>query len=183
MTPKSKFVTFLLSVFVPGLGHLYLGLQRRGLSFMISFFACIAFSWLLTFIFPFLLAVIWFYALFDALQQATIINLKLAGQMPRPFPDVHSNTFDTPPKSGIEKPSLNDLDALPDPIQRVLRARPSSYVWLGVALVVIGVLALLRLLLPQLWQWFEMVHMDGVVLALLLVGFGIWLIRTNWKRR
>lgn len=75
MVKKSKFVTFILS-FVPGLGHFYLGLMERGLTFILGFFGWIAcVSFLAGFShwgeFMFLMAVlpvIWVYSLFDALK-------------------------------------------------------------------------------------------------------------------
>jgi len=70
---KSKALTFFLS-FVPGLGHYYLGLMNRGLQFMVGFFG---FIFLMNFLnlnsFPFLLPIIWFYSLFDALQKYQIL--------------------------------------------------------------------------------------------------------------
>ena len=69
MPKKSKFATVILSA-VPGLGHMYLGWQQRGLQFMLTFFLMIflmAQSGGLS-LFTFLLPVIWFYSLFDALQ-------------------------------------------------------------------------------------------------------------------
>ncbi|OEF98146.1 hypothetical protein [Desulfuribacillus alkaliarsenatis] len=73
-TNKSKFLTFIFS-FVPGLGHMYLGLINRGLQFMILFFGSI---FLLDFLrihaFPFVIPIIWFFSMFDALQHATKIR-------------------------------------------------------------------------------------------------------------
>lgn len=66
---KSKGLTFFLS-FVPGAGHLYLGLMNRGLQFLVLFFGTIFISSMfITELFGFLLPIIWFYCLFDALQQ------------------------------------------------------------------------------------------------------------------
>ncbi|MGD9678690.1 MAG: hypothetical protein AB7V16_10150 [Vulcanibacillus sp.] len=66
---KSKSLTFFLS-FVPGTGHLYLGLMNRGLQFLLLFFGAMFISNLLVSeLFEFLLPVIWIYCLFDALQQ------------------------------------------------------------------------------------------------------------------
>ncbi len=66
---KSKGLTFFLS-FIPGAGHLYLGLMNRGLQFLILFFGTIFISnILISGMFQFLLPVIWLYCLFDALQQ------------------------------------------------------------------------------------------------------------------
>ena len=72
---KSKGLTFFLS-FVPGLGHYYLGQMMRGLQIMILFFGSLfLFSFLgFEMFFPFFVPVIWFYSLFDALQQNRKIN-------------------------------------------------------------------------------------------------------------
>lgn len=64
---QSKGWTFILS-FVPGLGHFYLGLMNRGLQLMIGFFA-ITFITSFVYFAGFLIPVIWFYSIFDALQR------------------------------------------------------------------------------------------------------------------
>lgn len=67
----SKGLTLFLS-FISGAGHLYLGAMSRGLQFMILFFGSIALADFLSFnFFPFWIPVIWFYALFDAMQLAS----------------------------------------------------------------------------------------------------------------
>ncbi|GAX90683.1 hypothetical protein [Effusibacillus lacus] len=67
--PKSKFFTFVLS-FLPGLGHLYLGLTRQGIELMALFFGSI---WMIDilggFPFAFAIPVLFFYGIFDALQK------------------------------------------------------------------------------------------------------------------
>ncbi|WP_051531515.1 hypothetical protein [Clostridiisalibacter paucivorans] len=61
-----KTITMILSI-VPGAGHMFLGLQRRGLSFMSLFFFTIFFmGWLNISLFLFILPIIWFYSFFDA---------------------------------------------------------------------------------------------------------------------
>jgi hypothetical protein len=71
---RSKLLTFILSL-APGVGHLYLGLMNRGLQFMIALFGSF---FLMDFFglqgFALLLPIIWFYALFDALQMAEAIH-------------------------------------------------------------------------------------------------------------
>jgi TM2 domain-containing membrane protein YozV len=65
---KSKIIAMLLSVF-PGAGHMYLGLQRRGLQLMAAFlFAIYIMDVLRMTIFLFLIPILWFYSLFDAMQ-------------------------------------------------------------------------------------------------------------------
>ncbi|MFD2614189.1 hypothetical protein [Paenibacillus gansuensis] len=66
---KSRLVATLLSIF-PGAGHLYLGLQRRGLQLMAFFlFSIYILDVLHLSLFLFLIPLIWFFSFFDALQQ------------------------------------------------------------------------------------------------------------------
>lgn len=69
LEPKSKFLTFVLS-FLPGLGHLYIGLTRQGIELMALFFGTI---WLTSIFgglpFAFVIPVLFFYGIFDALQK------------------------------------------------------------------------------------------------------------------
>ena len=68
---KSKTIATLLSVF-PGAGHLYLGLQRRGIQLMAAFlFSIYILDVLRLGIFLFLIPIIWFYSFFDGLQKAS----------------------------------------------------------------------------------------------------------------
>lgn len=67
---KSKAIATVLSIF-PGAGHMYLGLQRRGLQLMAAFlFSFYILDVLRLSIFLFLLPIIWFYSFFDGLQKA-----------------------------------------------------------------------------------------------------------------
>ncbi|EFM09029.1 conserved hypothetical protein [Paenibacillus curdlanolyticus YK9] len=68
---RSRWVAILLSI-LPGAGHMYLGLQRRGFQLMAGFF--IAFYLLDTLrlsLFLVFLPLIWCYSLFDALQHVS----------------------------------------------------------------------------------------------------------------
>jgi TM2 domain-containing membrane protein YozV len=68
---KSKMVATVLSI-IPGAGHMYLGLQRRGLQLMAGFlFAIFILDTLRLSAFLFLIPIIWFYSFFDALQQVS----------------------------------------------------------------------------------------------------------------
>jgi hypothetical protein len=65
---KSKPITLLLAVF-PGAGHLYVGLQQRGLQLMAAFLLSIYLMDALQLsLFLYLIPIIWFYSLFDAMQ-------------------------------------------------------------------------------------------------------------------
>ncbi len=68
---KSKSFATLLSI-VPGAGHLYLGLQRRGIQLMAAFlFSIYILDVLRLGIFLFIVPIIWFYSFFDGLQKAS----------------------------------------------------------------------------------------------------------------
>jgi len=68
---KSKFIATFLSVF-PGAGHLYLGLQQRGIQLMAAFlFSIFILNELRLGLFLFVIPIIWFYSFFDGLQKAS----------------------------------------------------------------------------------------------------------------
>lgn len=68
---KSKAIATFLSIF-PGAGHLYLGMQRRGIQLMAAFlFSIYILDVLRLGIFLFLIPIIWFYSFFDGLQGAS----------------------------------------------------------------------------------------------------------------
>lgn len=68
---KSKSIATFLSIF-PGAGHLYLGMQRRGIQLMAAFlFSIYILDVLRLGIFLFLIPIIWFYSFFDGLQRAS----------------------------------------------------------------------------------------------------------------
>ncbi|WP_053217996.1 hypothetical protein [Virgibacillus senegalensis] len=68
---KSKMLATILAIF-PGAGHMYLGLQRRGLQLMAAFLLSIYVLDILRLsIFLFLIPIIWFFSFFDALQHTS----------------------------------------------------------------------------------------------------------------
>lgn len=68
---KNKVLTTALAIF-PGAGHLYLGLQKRGLQLMGGFLLAIyIMDTMRLSLFLFLLPLYWFFAFFDALQQVS----------------------------------------------------------------------------------------------------------------
>ncbi|GIP20052.1 hypothetical protein [Paenibacillus sp. J22TS3] len=82
---SDRFFTILLS-FLPGLGHLHMGLMQRGLSFLVAFFGTITMLIFLAgithdsvfLLFLGVLPVIWLYCMFDAVQ---CIHRKQAGDL------------------------------------------------------------------------------------------------------
>ncbi|WP_044878230.1 DUF6677 family protein [Paenibacillus sp. IHBB 10380] len=84
---KKKWLACLLSMFVPGIGHLYLGLMQRGLLIMVlvilDIFAVVSLvgadgggSIPLITLFSLIIPVIYFYNIFDALQSTNRINVR-----------------------------------------------------------------------------------------------------------
>lgn len=79
---KSKVIATILGIF-PGAGHMYLGLQKRGLQLMAGFLLSIyVLDVLRLSIFLFLIPVIWFFSFFDTLQQASREEEGLAEDVP-----------------------------------------------------------------------------------------------------
>lgn len=66
-----KLVAAMLSVVVPGAGHMFLGFQRQGLQLMSIFLFPIFFSdWLRMNFLMFIVPIVWFYSLFDSMQKS-----------------------------------------------------------------------------------------------------------------
>ncbi|QQE78976.1 hypothetical protein [Alicyclobacillus sp. SO9] len=172
MQRKSRFLTFVLS-FVPGLGHLYLGLNRRGLQFMIAAFACVILSTMIPLIFPSVLAIVWFYSLFDALQKALVINIY--AERNGNEGGVVDNPYDS---QGV---NFSHLDHPIVPAEFMQGRRGTGPVWIGGLSILIGVLVLIRQVFPHIWSVLIRAHGGTIVLAAILIGFGIWLIRTQMK--
>ncbi|CAG7655680.1 hypothetical protein ACFQI7_29265 [Paenibacillus allorhizosphaerae] len=71
---KNKTMATLLAMF-PGAGHMYLGLQKRGLQFMAAFlFSIYIMDTLRLSLFLFLIPILWFYSFFDALQHISKVG-------------------------------------------------------------------------------------------------------------
>lgn len=69
---KSKSIAAILSI-IPGAGHLYLGLQKRGIQLMAAFlFSIYIVDVMRIGIILFLVPIIWFYSFFDGLQKASM---------------------------------------------------------------------------------------------------------------
>jgi hypothetical protein len=83
MHMKNKFLTLILS-FIPGVGHLYLGLMKRGMQLLAMFFGAL---FLIEFLrlhdeLIILMPIIWFYSVFDALQQHELVKEGIAEDRP-----------------------------------------------------------------------------------------------------
>lgn len=68
---KSKVWAVIFS-FIPGAGHMYLGFQEQGLQLMTGFFLSLfIMDWLRMSFMVFVIPIIWFYSMFDALQKVS----------------------------------------------------------------------------------------------------------------
>lgn len=69
---KRSKVWALVFSFIPGAGHMYLGYKEQGLQLMAAFFfSLFVMDWLQMTFMIFLIPIIWFYSMFDALQKAS----------------------------------------------------------------------------------------------------------------
>ncbi|NOU92645.1 hypothetical protein GC093_05295 [Paenibacillus sp. LMG 31456] len=98
---KSKVVSGILSFLVPGTGQLYLGLMQRGMTIMLllilNIFAIVFFatnastSIPLIVLFSLFVPVIYFYNIFDALQQTDKVNGQWSGSYTDPLDEAESS--------------------------------------------------------------------------------------------
>lgn len=166
MSTKSSFLTFVLS-WLPGLGHLYLGLNRRGLQFMIGFFICVAMIQVLPSVFPFAVAILWFYSLFDALQKVSVVNTYITRNGRSPAEAANHGDIDA---------DVANLDETVKPL-KALKGKGTDPLWIGIICVILGLLVLLRQVFPSVWYVLIQIHIGSILLAAILIGFGLWLIR------
>lgn len=144
-------ITFLLSL-TPGLGHYYLGFNQLGLKFMIASFACISLIPTFPMVFPFALATIWFYQLFDALQKASWINKNSDLQ---------------------ESPVWTNPSAM---FKEMESERAASSLWIGIGIVGAGLLVAIVTLFPHLREWILEPKNGSMLVATVLMLYGVTLI-------
>lgn len=168
MIRKSRWLTFMLSM-IPGLGHLYLGFAKQGLQYMIGACVCIILIPSIPMLFPFALAILWFYQLFDALQKASWMK---AAAMEHERMMMGQDTFGYPwtERDWIQ---MNGY-------QKESAVHPF---WIGAACIGMGILVLLVGVFPGLWEWLLNRNITSVLLAVGLIVYGMWLLgkRPNHK--
>ncbi len=162
MIKKKRWLTFMLAM-MPGVGHLYLGFKKQGMQFMIGAFVCIIFIPSMPMVFPFALAALWFYQLFDALQKATWMKLSA---------EEHERMMFHPDNFGA--PWGMDLHSIPGyPHDEVNPA------WVGIGCVVAGFLLLLITAFPTLWRMLTEINIGTILLSLALIGYGLRMLKNN----
>ncbi|HQD41444.1 MAG TPA: hypothetical protein PLE53_02360 [Bacillota bacterium] len=149
-----KIITCLLSV-VPGAGHMFLGYQKLGLELMTLFFFSFFFvDWLRIGFFMFIIPVIWFYSMFDALHKAS-------GD-----------------RAPVEEDHLSVLDFIGGD-----KYKWSSSKLLGYGLILIGVLLIFdRIISPMIPYEIRNYLQTGIV-ALLFIAGGVKILMGDRKGR
>jgi hypothetical protein len=153
---KSKVIATFLSI-VPGAGHMYLGLPKRGLQLMIAFFACIYILDVMRLsLFLFLIPILWFYSFFDALQL-------------------------------ISKQDREQLQDIPIVDWLVNHQRWVGIVLLGLGLYYVTDEMLLRLMdiwFPneRISIYFHR-YFQTIVVSIVLIGGGLWLVAGSYRKK
>ena len=117
---KKKWLAGLLAFFIPGTGHLYLGLMTRGIVMMLlmAFDICaITFAAeqirqpLVVLLLSLMLAIMYFYSLFDAVQSADVVNqrlLRYPAWPPSAFAHPHNYAAPYPPAAPSPAPGYGE---------------------------------------------------------------------------
>lgn len=172
---RDKWVSAVLSILLPGTGHMYLGFMVRGLLIMCAMIVDIALIVLLIVLGVFtinlalltllglILPVIYFFGIFDALQQ--VEKKYLSREMFVSGNVTHSST-----EGGSE---------WPDEVYDTRHNEGSR--WAGIALIALGMVLLISFLLPNpVLNWLFR-HFQTLVAVLLLLS-GVWLIWQQLRR-
>ncbi|GGF81831.1 hypothetical protein GCM10010912_28660 [Paenibacillus albidus] len=162
MIKKRRWLTFFLAM-LPGVGHMYLGFKKLGVQYMLGASLCIIFIPAEPMIFPFVLAALWFYQLFDALQKVAWMKLTAA---------EHERMMFHP--DGFGAPWMMDMHAAPGyPHDEVNPA------WIGFGCVAAGILMLLITVFPAVWSFLNQIEIGTILLSLGLIGYGLKMLKSN----
>lgn len=184
-----KWISAILSIILPGVGHLYLGFVGRGLIIIGAFVIDISLLTLATamifIVFPLgialvtllglVLPVIYFFSIFDALQMAERKHTYTLGTT---MTHVQTPDWQDPVEQELDWPEeIRDIDQTPHtkPQEAGLRS-------LGIVLVVVGVLLMISFLLPGPLLMWLLNHRQALFATVLLVC-GVWLIWRQWDRK
>lgn len=159
---RSEYSGFLFFIFlaVPGLRHMYMGLMKRGLQFLSSFFGSIMLMIFLEDLAPIIapvLMIIWFYSAFDSYQ---LRKLKDRDEVVK------------------DEPLFADLKF--DWIQEFISKRKSAA---GIVIIIVGFYMLLRRIVRYNWAYpvpeivFRIINiMSDSIVPLVLIAGGIYLL-------
>lgn len=159
---KSKIITFILS-FIPGMGHMYLGLVTKGVTLMSLIFSLIfvvilvtdssSMYWLAGYLIPTLSVLFVSYSVFDSLATADRIN---SGE---PVND-----------EGIKELRL---------LKEMIRRRKYFCGWILLVLACIGILNIFSSAVGQfIYRFFGInFSLSGFAITLILIALGLWFIK------
>ncbi|WP_379132741.1 hypothetical protein [Paenibacillus sp. sgz500958] len=165
MIRKRRWLTFMLAM-APGVGHMYLGFKKLGLQYMIGAFICIIFIPSVPMVFPFALAALWFYQLFDALQKVAWMKISA---------EEHERLMFHPDSFGA--PWSMDVHAFPGYPKEDINP-----FWIGAGSVVSGVLLLMITVFPSLWELLsERFNIGTILLSVALIGYGLRMLKNNTR--
>lgn len=167
MKMKNFAATVVMSV-LPGLGHLYLGLTRRGIQLMIGMFVCIAFIPVLPMVFPFALTVLWFYSFFDALKRLTVMNNYVRYFEERSIEERVPTLSTVSPFSSLDEEVIY--------FRALNSSRVQGEIGIGVVLVLAGGILFTKFFSPPLWGWMSSREGATLLLASVLVLYGLVII-------
>lgn len=123
---------------------------------MIGTFFSISMIPVLPTIFPFVLTVIWFYALFDALQKTTWVNMHIA---------LRSQKMTHP------SDAIDENEWLSDPL------------WLGGGSVLVSILIFIYSVFPNVWKLFIRMNLGHILMSFILIGFGLWILYKQFSKK
>ncbi|UOR13427.1 hypothetical protein [Halobacillus amylolyticus] len=152
---RNNMLTILLAIF-PGAGHLYLGLQKRGIQLMLFFLLSIYILDVLRLsVFLFLIPILWFFSFFDALQQM----------------------------NRVQQGEVNDQPVIKNFLQQKRRIGAALLVLGGYYLadsVLLPVFAdqISRIFHIDIWYYYQQYFQVGLV-SLLLMGGGLYLLTSK----
>jgi len=172
---KRKFVAGLLAFFIPGIGHMYLGLMTKGIVMMLLMslditaivYASYGTNVLSVVLLSLLLVIMYFYNLFDAIQSTDVVNDRneayAAGYRP---PVWDAGAYGNPPQ-GMGMPSPGD--------QPTRSVQP-----LGIVLLAGAGIAMILLSGSTLKNWMgnSVGSMFGAI-VLIGAGIGLWIWETK----
>lgn len=154
MREQNRKITACLLSVIPGAGHMFLGYQRLGLEFMALFFFCFFFiDWLRIGFFMFIIPVIWFYTMFDALHKASGDRT----------PDAEDD--------------LSALDLLGE-----TRKRWNSSSMLGYGLIGLGLLLIFDRIISPMIPFEIRGYLQTGIIAILFIAGGVKILIGGWDR-
>lgn len=157
MKGESLVINFLCSL-IPGVGFMYNGLYKKGISFLVLWFLIIKFDHFLGLglFSPIILIPIWFYCFFK--------------------------TFDVNRK--VRKGEYVEDNFLFSNANEKYNIKGNSSMYIGIALVVIGALSILSNLLKDLNIDFNIMHYIGpYFVPLIFIIIGIYVLLTGFRKK